>query len=121
MSRGLGAEQRIILAIIVRDTGPYWTRADIKQLALIEIGRGADAQSSPEHLSDKNVREWLADMQLSEGGFTRSLGSLVKRGLLERHQLPSSPLTWRVTQAGIDAASEFVPPSAINDLAKGAA
>jgi hypothetical protein len=51
---------------------------------------------------------------------SRALASLVKRGLLERHQLPGG-LTWKVTQAGVEVASAFEPAAGINDLAKGAA
>ena len=72
-------------------------------------------------LGIKNADRWRADRELADVNFTRSLASLVKRGLLERHQLPSGLLTWKVTQAGIEEASRFVPAAAINDLAKGAA
>jgi len=76
---------------------------------------------SPDNLGNKSFGRWRDSKDLDGVNFTRALASLVKRGLLERHQLPSGPLTWKVTQAGIDEALRFVPAAAINDLAKGAA
>lgn len=108
MSRGLGTEQRRVLAAAVRDTTRHWRRADIQRFAWSELGPGED----PQKLFDGE--------ELTDGTLSRALASLVKRGLLERRQLPGG-LTWKATQAGVDAASAFVLASAINDLAKGAA
>lgn len=109
MSRGLGTEQRGVLAAMVRDTTRYWRRADIQRSAWLETMPGSDRQVL------------LSAEDFTEGALTRVLSSLVKRGLLERGQHSSGHLTWKVTQAGIDEASGFVPAAVINELANGAA
>lgn len=121
MSSGLGTEQRIVLAVVVRDTSRHWTRADIQRFAWSEPGPGTGSQILPNNPGDKNVGRWGDNKELADINFTRALASLVKRGLLERHLLPSGLLTWKVTQAGIDETSRFMSAAAINDLAKGAA
>jgi hypothetical protein len=108
MSRGLGTEQRRVLAAVVRDTTRHWRRADIQRFVSAETRPRTDRQ------------EPLDDKEFPDGTMSRALASLVKRGLLERHQLPGG-LTWKVTQAGVEVASAFEPAAGINDLAKGAA
>ena len=104
MLRGLGVEQRGILAVLASKPEQWWRRAHIQQCAWGEQkpGRGMRLYSKRSRPM-KNVCWWRGGKQLAEGNFSRALYSLERRGLVERDQRQYGGYPhWKITKAGLD-------------------
>jgi hypothetical protein len=89
MSRGLGVEQRAILAALQGAPDRWWSRMALQQAAWgPQPGSRADQlkRYPPSGVRPyKNVCWRRDDRSLSEASFTRALRSLERRALLVRH------------------------------------
>jgi hypothetical protein len=110
MSRGLGREQRAILAAAASAPDRCWQRAALQQAAWGKLDpKTAALTISLTGRPTKNVQPWRrapttgAPLANEEGNFTRALASLERRGLLERHCHPDFGRRprWTVTAAGL--------------------
>ena len=88
MSRGLGVEQRGVLAALQREPARWWRRAELQHAAWGQRRRDYQLQvpeGDRRHHWIKNVVWWRDHKVLTEGNFTRALRSLERRSLLVRH------------------------------------
>jgi hypothetical protein len=117
MSRGLGIEQRTILAAAATRPCDAWRRMELQQAAW---GKRRPQYNLLEPMGSKprrwikNVRWWRNDKQLTEGNFTRALLSLEKRGLLQATRLGKGYHTvWRITLKGLEAIPDDIFPTRV--------
>jgi hypothetical protein len=106
LSRGLGVEQRNILAAAASRPSSWWRRMELQQVAWggrrrLDYDLTVPEGSKPRRWV-KNVKWWRDGKALTEGNFTRALLSLEKRGLLKTGGREKGYHTrWMITEAGL--------------------
>ena len=113
MSKGLGREQRAILAAVAADPEKRWRRMAIQQAVWGAQLRNGHLTRSPEHGRPyRNVAWWRTDQdgarrQNYDSTFGRAIRGLERRGLIERRQEPGCRPSWELTATGAAEAAKL--------------